>query len=114
MFTDVIPLIVTPDEVEILLELSEKKGQTIKDLSKFLDLPRDKVESIINGLFVKGFLKKTRDGDSVRAIRYSLKSFRNIVSRYLSEDKKELLGEYVVTLVKFSPISVITFPLDNI
>ena len=97
MFTDVLPLIVTPDEVELLLELSEKKEQTIKDLSKSLNLPCNRVESIINALFVKGFLKKIRDGD----IHYSLKSFRSIVSRYLSEGKKELLGEYVVALANY-------------
>lgn len=96
MFTEVLPLIVKPDEVELLLKLSEKE-QTADELSKLLNLPREKVELSINSLFVKDFLTKKRDGDT----RYSVKSFRSIVSRYLSEGKKDSLGEYVAALANY-------------
>jgi NAD-dependent dihydropyrimidine dehydrogenase PreA subunit len=97
MFTDVLPLLVTPDEIEILLELSDTTGKTINDVSASLHRPQNNVESIIHGLFIKGFLKKTSDEET----QYSLKSFRSMVSRYLSEGKKELLGDYVAALAKY-------------
>jgi len=96
MFTDVLPLIVKPDEVELLLKMSEKE-LSITELSKLLGLPQTTLEMQVNSLFVKGFLKKKRDGDE----RYSVKSFSSFVSRYLGEGRADALGKYVVALANY-------------
>ena len=57
MFTDVLPMIVNQNEVELLLRLSERE-QSIRQLSKLLGLSQKTLESKVNSLFVKGFLKK--------------------------------------------------------
>ena len=93
MFADVLPLIVKQDEVELLLRLSERK-QSISQLSKLLGLPQKTLESKVNSLFVRGFLKKKKDGD----VYYSTKPFQSIVDRYLSEGRTEPLGKYVAAL----------------
>ena len=93
MFADVLPLIVKQDEVELLLRLSERK-QSISQLSKLLGLPQKTLESKVNSLFVRGFLKKKKDGD----VYYSTKPFKSIVNRYLSEGRTEPLGKYVAAL----------------
>jgi len=93
MFVDVIPLIASPDEVELMLKMSDKKI-SVHDLSKLLGSPPEKVESQVKGLFNRGFLNKVREKEA----RYSLKNFSRIVSRYLSEGRKDALGKYVTAL----------------
>lgn len=93
MFTDVLPLIVKPNEVELLLKLSEKE-QSISQLSKLLALSQKTLESKVNSLFVRGFLKKKKDGE----VYYSIKSFQSIVNKYLSEGRAKSLGKYVDAL----------------
>jgi len=93
MFTDVLPLIVKQNEVELLLSLSERE-QSINQLSKLLGLPKKNLESMVNSLFVRGFLEKKKDGE----VRYSTKPFQSIVNRHLSEGRAEPLGKYVAAL----------------
>jgi len=93
MFTDVLPMIVKQNEVELLLRLSEKE-QSISQLSKLLGLSQKTLESKVNSLFVRGFLKKKKDGE----IYYSTKPFQSIVNRYLSEGRAGSLGKYVAAL----------------
>jgi hypothetical protein len=45
-------------------------------------------------LFLRGFLKKRKDGE----IYYSTKSFQSIVNRHLSEGRANSLGKYVAAL----------------
>jgi len=96
MFTDVLTLMVKPDEAELLLKMSEKE-LSITDLSQLSSLPRTTLETQVNSLFVRGFLKKRKDGQA----RYSLKSFSSIVSRYLGEGRADALGKYVVALANY-------------
>jgi len=96
MFTDVLPLIVKPDEVELLLRISEKE-QSITELSKLLNLPRTTVESHITNLLSRGFLIKRKNGET----RYSLKPFQSIVARYLGEGRADALGKYVAALADY-------------
>jgi NAD-dependent dihydropyrimidine dehydrogenase PreA subunit/DNA-binding Lrp family transcriptional regulator len=93
MFTDVLPLIVKQNEVELLLKLSEGE-QSISQLSKLLGLSQKTLESRVNSLFVRGFLKKKKD----RGVQYSAKPFQGIVNRYLSEGRAKSLGKYVAVL----------------
>jgi ferredoxin len=93
MFTDVLPLIVKPNEAELLLKLSESK-RSIDELSGLLSLPQMTVESKVNSLFVRGFLKKKKDGE----VYYSTKPFQSIVDSYLSEGRAGSLGKYVAAL----------------
>jgi len=93
MFTDVLPMIVKPNEIELLLKLSESK-QSIGQLSKLLHLPQKTAESKVGSLFVRGFLKKKKDGE----IYYSAKPFQRIVNSYLSEGRAGSLGKYVAAL----------------
>ncbi len=93
MFADVLPIIVKPNEIELLLNLSESK-QSIGQLSKLLNLSQKTVESKVNGLFTRGFLRKKRDG----VVYYSTKSFQSIVNSYLSEGRAGSLGRYVAAL----------------
>jgi len=93
MFADVLPMIVKQNEVELLLRLSEKE-QSISQLSKLLGLSEKTLESNVNSLFVRGFLKKKKDGE----VYYSTKPFQSIVNRYLSEGREESLGKYVAAL----------------
>lgn len=93
MFTDVLPLIVKQDEVDLLLRLSERE-RSIVELSRLLGLSQKVVESQVYSLFVRGFLKKRKEGE----VHYVTKSFQSIVNRYLSEGRVEALGKYVVAL----------------
>jgi len=93
MFADVLPMIVKLNEVELLLKLSEKE-HSISQLSKLLGLSQKILESMVNSLFVRGFLKKKKDGD----VYYSTKSFQSIINRYLSEGRSDSLGKYVAAL----------------
>jgi len=96
MFTDVLPLIVKQDEVELLLKLSERE-RSIVELSRLLGLSQNVVESQVDSLFVRGFLKKRADGEAYYAVR----SFQSIVDRYLSEGRADALGKYVVALANY-------------
>lgn len=49
MFTDVLPLIVRPDEVELLLALSERE-LSLTELSRLLSLPPAVVRSRVDSL----------------------------------------------------------------
>jgi len=93
MFTDVLPMIVMHNEVELLLKLSEKE-QSIRQLSEIVGLSEKALESKVNSLFVRGFLKKKRDGE----VYYSAKPFQSIVNRHLSEGRAKSLGKYVAVL----------------
>jgi len=93
MFTDVLPIIIKQNEVELLLRLSEKE-QSISQLSKALGLSQKITESKVNSLFARGFLKKKKDGE----VYYSTKPFQSIVNRYLSESREGSLGKYVAAL----------------
>lgn len=96
MFTDVLPLIVKPEEVELLLKLCEKE-RSVVELSRLLELPQAAVNVHVDNLFVKGFLKK-REGEGVC---YSVKSFQSIVSRYLGESRADVFGKYFAALANY-------------
>jgi len=96
MFVDVLPLIVEQDEVELLLKLSGRE-RSIDELSRLLNLSRNTLESKVRSLFVKGFLKKRTNEE----VHYSVKSFKRIVDRYISEGRGEVLGKYVVALANY-------------
>ena len=96
MFTDVLPMIVKQDEVGLLIKLSER-ARSISQLSKLLGLPQKNLESKVNSLFVRGFLKKKKGVE----VYYSTKSFRSIVARYLSEGRTDALGKYAVALANY-------------
>jgi len=93
MFTDVLPMIVEQNEVELLLRLSERE-HSVSQLSKLVGLSQKNLESKVNSLFVRGFLKKKKDGE----VYYSTKPFQSIVNRHLSEGRAESLGKYVAAL----------------
>jgi NAD-dependent dihydropyrimidine dehydrogenase PreA subunit/predicted DNA-binding transcriptional regulator len=93
MFTDVLPLIVKRDEVDLLLSLSERERYVV-ELSRLLRLSHKVTESQVNSLFVRGFLKKRKEG----GVHYATRSFQNIVNRHLSEGRVEALGKYVGAL----------------
>lgn len=93
MFTDVLPLLLKPDEAELLLWI--KKEGTVDGLARALDLPRSIIETRIKALWLRGFLK--REGED----HYSLKSFRSIVSTHLSEGRTGVLGKYVAVLADY-------------
>jgi len=93
MFTDVLPLIVKQDEIELLLKLSERE-RPIVELSKLLNLSQGIVETKVDSLFRRGFLKKRKSAE----VCYSIRSFQSIVNRYLSEGKADVLGKYAVAL----------------
>jgi len=95
MFTDVLFLIVKPDEVDLLLRLSEKE-QSIAELSDKLGLRQDAVDAKLTELFRRGFLKK-RTGN---AVYYSVKPFQAIVNRHLSEGRRSDLGKYAAALAQ--------------
>jgi len=94
MFADVLPLIVRPEEVELLLKMSEKE-LSIASLSELLSLPQAAVKSKVDELHSRGFLKK-KEGDL-----YSVKSFERIVSRHLSEGRGISLSKYVAALASY-------------
>jgi len=96
MFTEVLPLIVKPDEAEVLLELSGKE-LSIAGLSELSKLPPTILKLQVNNLFIKGFLEKKRGKET----RYSVKPFNSIVSRYLGEGRTDVLGEYVSALATY-------------
>lgn len=97
MFTDVLPLIVKPEEVKLLLKLCEKE-RTIVDLSDMLKLPQATVNVHIGNLFVKGFLKKKKRSGNVC---YSVKPFQSIISRYLGESRADVFGKYFAALANY-------------
>lgn len=93
MFTDVLTMIVKQNEVELLLRMSERE-RSVSQLSKLLGLSQKTLESKVNSLFVRGFLKRKKDGE----VYYSTKPFQSIVNRHLSEGRAESLGKYVAAL----------------
>jgi NAD-dependent dihydropyrimidine dehydrogenase PreA subunit len=96
MFVDVLPLIVKPAEAELLLRLSEK-DLSAAELSKLLKLPLASVKLHVDSLFVKGFLRKVKSGET----RYSVKPFSSVVSRYLGEGRTDAFGKFVVALADY-------------
>jgi len=96
MFTDLLPLLINHDEVELLLAIG-KDTLSIDEIAQRRSLPLTLMEATIQILFAKGFLKKKRD----ETPRYYLRSFRGIISRFLSEGRKDWLGEYVQALVTY-------------
>jgi len=96
MFTDVLPLLINHDEVELLLAIG-KDTLSIEEIAQRRDLSLTSVKGTIQDLFVKGFLKKKRD----EIPRYYLRSFQVIISRFLSEGRKDWLGEYVQALATY-------------
>lgn len=97
MFTDVLPLIVKHDEIEMLLQLSQRE-QSAVELSDLLHCSKNLVDTKIDSLFKRGFLKKKKGVN----VTYSVKSFPKIVDRYLSEGRTESLGKYAVALASYS------------
>lgn len=95
MLTEVLPLIVKHNQIEVLICLSEKE-QSVAELASVLNLPRISLESMIDELFKAGFLKKKKN----REIRYSVKPFQSIVNRFLSENRAQLLGKHAASLAK--------------
>jgi NAD-dependent dihydropyrimidine dehydrogenase PreA subunit/DNA-binding transcriptional ArsR family regulator len=93
MFADVLPLIVRQDEVDLLLRLSERE-RSVAQLSRLLGLSQNVVESKVHSLFVRGFLKKSREGE----VHYRTRPFQSIVDRHISEGRVEALGKYVAAL----------------
>lgn len=93
MFIDVLPLIITPDEVDILLTLAEERSPL--EVSRSLELPLEITKSRLNNLFLKGFLKKKGRED------YVLRSFDGIINRYLSEGRAASLGRYTAALANY-------------
>jgi len=96
MFVDVLPLLVNPDEVDVLLRLSEK-DLSVPELSRLLGLSQDISEMRIKSLFLRGFLKKSRGIEP----RYSLKHFHDIIGRYLGEARTDAFGKYVAALANY-------------
>jgi len=94
MFADVLPLIVRPDEVELLLRISEKEV-SVAELSELSSMPQTVVQSKVEDLYRRGFLKKTRE------TLYSVKPFQNIISRHLSEGRAGSFGKYVAALANY-------------
>ncbi|RLG54149.1 MAG: hypothetical protein DRO00_02030 [Thermoproteota archaeon] len=95
MFLDLLPFMVKPDEVSILLGLSERK--TVKELSSQLNQPLDFLKSRVQNLYRRGFLKKEVDGE----VYYSVKSFRSVIDRHLAEGRTKNLKKYVGALAKY-------------
>jgi electron transport complex protein RnfB len=60
MFTDVLPLLINHDEVELLLAIG-KDTLSIDEIAQRRNLPLTSVKATIQDLFAKGFLKKKRD-----------------------------------------------------
>ena len=65
MFTDVLPLLINPDEVELLLTIG-KDTLSIDEIGQRSNLPSKLVKDTIHDLFVKGFLKKKRKKRSIK------------------------------------------------
>ena len=93
MFADVLPLIVRPEEVELLLRMSEKE-LSITELSELLSLPQILTQSKVNSLYSRGFLKK-------RGRLYSVRPFERIISRHLSEGRLGAFGKHVAALANY-------------
>jgi len=94
MFTDVLPLIVRPEEVELLLRLSQKE-LSITELSRLLRLPRHVLRSRVDNLYGRGFLSKKGEG------LFSVRPFERIISRHLSEGRIGALGKHVAALADY-------------
>jgi len=95
MFADVLPLIVRPEEVGLLLRMSEKE-RSITELSELLSLRQAAVQSRVSSLYGRGFLKKKGE----RGL-YSVRPFERIISRHLSERRVGDLGKYVSALANY-------------
>jgi len=95
MFADVLPLIVRPEEVELLLRMPEKE-RSITELSELLSLRQAAVRSRLSSLYRRGFLKK-KGGRGP----YSVRPFGRIISRHLSEGRVGALGKYVAALADY-------------
>jgi ferredoxin len=93
MFTDVLPLIVKQDEIDLLLRLLEKE-RTVVELSGLLNLSQGTVEAKVDSLYRRGFLKKRK----AAVMTYSVKPFQSIVNTYLSEGRSDTLGKYALAL----------------
>lgn len=72
-FTDILPLIIRQDEVQLLLRLSEGEHSTV-ELSRLPGSPQNIVESQVSSLFARGFLKKKKSVGT----RYSTEPFQNM------------------------------------
>lgn len=93
MFTDVLPLIVKQNEIDLLLRLSEKEC-TVVELCGLLSLSQGTAEAKVDSLYKRGFLKKQKTA----VVFYSVKPFQSIVNRYLSEGRSDALGKYALAL----------------
>ena len=94
MFADVLPLVVRPDEVELLLTISGKEV-SVAELSELLSVPQTVMQSKVDGLYRRGFLKKTKQ------TQYAVRSFQHIISRHLSEGRAGSFGKYAVALANY-------------
>jgi ferredoxin len=95
MFADVLPLLVRPEEVELLLRMSEKERSVI-ELSELLNLRQTTVEARVGVLYGRGFLEK-KGGSG----HYSVRPFERIISRHLSEGRVGALGKYLAALADY-------------
>lgn len=96
MFTDVLPLIVRPDEVELLLALSERE-LSLTELSRLLSLPPAVVRSRVDSLYARGFFIKRIGGECL----YSAKPFERIIARHLGEGRTDAFTKYVIALASY-------------
>jgi ferredoxin len=94
MFADILPLIVGPQEVELLLRISERE-LSITQLSEMLRLPISLVQSMMASLYNRGFLKK-KEGNL-----FYVRPFEWIVSRHLGEGRIGRLEKYVAALANY-------------
>ena len=94
MFTDLLPLIVRQDEVDILLRTSQKQ-LSVAELSELLSMPQAVAQSKVDSLYRRGFLKKTRGR------HYTVRSFQHIISRHLSEGRTDSFGKYAPALANY-------------
>jgi DNA-binding transcriptional ArsR family regulator/ferredoxin len=95
MFANLLPLLVKHEEVELLLKMCEKE-RSIRELSELLSLPQTTVQSRIDVLYGRGFLKRKRGSG-----RYRVRSFEQIIGRHLSEGRVGDLGKYVAVLADY-------------
>lgn len=96
MFADVLPLMVKPDEVELLVALSEGE-LSVTGLSRLLNLPASVVQSRVDALYARGFLRKRRGS----VTRYYARSFESVISRHLGEGRTNAFTKYVIALASY-------------
>jgi len=94
MFTDLLPLIVRQDEVDLLLRTSQKQ-LSVPELSELSSMPQAVVQSKVDSLHHRGFLKKTKER------HYTARSFQHVISRHLSEGRAGIFGKYAPALAKY-------------